>query len=62
MKKLVKPTILFIIGGSIYISIELVYRYLMHRPPTHWSMFVLGGLVFVLIGELNEHIDWEMPF
>lgn len=62
MKKILKPIILFLIGGSIYISIEIIYRYLMDKPPTHWAMFVLGGLAFLIIGRLNEHIDWEMPF
>lgn len=62
MKKLLKPTILFSIGGGIYISIEIIYRFLMDRPPTHWAMYVLGGLAFLLIGALNEHVDWEIPF
>lgn len=62
MKKIMKPLILFSIGGSIYISIEIIYRSLMDKPPTHWVMFVLGGLAFLIIGMLNEHIDWEMPF
>lgn len=62
MKKILKPIILFLIGGSIYISIEIIYRCLMDKPPTHWAMFVLGGLAFLIIGRLNEHINWEMPF
>lgn len=62
MKKLLKPIILFLIGGGIYISIEIVYRYIMNRPDTHWSMFILGGLVFILIGAINEYIAWEIPF
>lgn len=62
MKKLLKPIILFLIGGSIYISIEVIYRYIMNRPDTHWSMFVLGGLAFILIGAINEYIVWEIPF
>lgn len=62
MKKILKPAILFTIGGTIYISIEIVWRFFMNRPPTHWTMFVLGGLAFLIIGEINEHLDWEMPF
>ena len=62
MKRVLKHLILFAIGGSIYILIEVTYRHIMNRPPTHWSMFVLGGLAFLLIGELNEILDWKMPF
>lgn len=62
MKRVLKHLILFAIGGSIYILIETIYRHIMCRPPTHWSMFVLGGLAFLLIGELNEIFDWKMPF
>lgn len=62
MKKLFKPIILFLIGGGIYISIEVLYRCIMNRPDTHWSMFVLGGLAFILIGAINEYVAWETPF
>lgn len=47
---------LFLIGGAIYVLIELVYR-----GYSHWTMFLLGGLCFVLIGGVNEYIPWEMP-
>ena len=56
MKKLLKLGCLFLIGGAIYILIELVYR-----GYSHWTMFLLGGLCFVLIGGVNEYIPWEMP-
>lgn len=62
MRRILKHLILFLIGGSIYLTIEIIYRSIMNRPPTHWSMFVLGGLAFLLIGEINEFIEWEMPF
>lgn len=48
MKKL-RPLILFGIGGLIYILIELIAR-----GRTHWSMFLVGGLAFFLIGCINE--------
>lgn len=28
--------------------------------PTHWTMFALGGVLFLILGELNEHLPWEM--
>ena len=62
MKRILKPIVLFCVGGFVYIGIETIYRYLMHRPPTHWAMFVLGGLAFLLIGRINEHVDWDVPF
>ena len=37
------------IGGATYNVIELLFR-----GYTHWSMFILGGLCFILIGLLNE--------
>lgn len=32
------------------------------RGFTHWSMGIVGGLCFVIIGLLNECIPWEMLF
>lgn len=54
MKKL-RPLILFWIGGLIYILIELVAR-----GRTHWTMFIVGGLAFFLIGCINEKYK-KMP-
>lgn len=42
--------VLFLIGGRIYTWIEL-----MCRGRTHWTMFLLGGACFVVVGLLNEH-------
>lgn len=55
-KKFFKYLILFIIGGIIYFLFETVLR-----GWSHWSMFLLGGLCFVLIGEYNEHVEWDTP-
>lgn len=56
MKVFSKEFILFIIGGILYILIELGYR-----GHSHWTMFILGGLCFVLIGGINNYISWDMP-
>lgn len=50
--------ILFIAGGGIYAVIEIMWR-----GYTHWSMFLLGGLCFVIMGLLNEHFfPWRLSF
>lgn len=56
IKIVLKLIILFIIGGTIYVSLELLFR-----GRSHISMFILGGLCFVLIGGINNYISWEMP-
>lgn len=49
MKKIWKLFLLFLCGGLSYILIELLFR-----GHSHPSMFLLGGIVFVEIGGLNE--------
>lgn len=36
--------------------IEMAYR-----GRTHWTMLVVGGVCFVLIGAQNELYTWEIP-
>lgn len=62
MKKVLKPTVLFTIGGAIYLLIEIIWRTLRENTPTHWTMFILGGLCFLAIGVINEYFSWETPF
>ncbi len=47
---------LFMTGGALYFLFETLWR-----GYSHWTMFVLGGLCFVLVGGLNEFLPWEMP-
>ena len=56
MKKFFEYLILFSIGGIIYILMEMLWR-----GRSHWSMFLLGGLCFVLIGALNERCRGVVP-
>lgn len=56
MKGIAKEVVLAVCGGCLYVVLELVLR-----GYSHWTMFLLGGLCFVLIGLLNEVIPWEMP-
>lgn len=50
-----KAVILALIGGSIYVFIELVWR-----GYSHISMFILGGVCFVIIGLINELFPWDL--
>lgn len=61
MRNIFKILILFICGGACYTGIEVVYRAIMQRPPTHWSMFIVGGIAFLLVGAINEFLDFNMP-
>ena len=54
-QSLLKYFILFVVGGIVYIGIELAYR-----GYTHWSMFLLGGICFIALGMINEIIPWDV--
>lgn len=56
-KNIKREFILFLIGGMIYSLIEIF-----GRGFTHPSMFIVGGICFVLIGLLNEIYSWDMLF
>lgn len=43
-------SILFLIGGRLYTWIEILWR-----EYSHWTMFILGGALFVILGLLNEY-------
>lgn len=62
MNKVIKPAALFCAGGSIYITIEILWRAFRGSDPTHWTMFILGGLYFLAIGAINEFFTWGTPF
>lgn len=56
MKKTVfKNLVLFYIGFTTYVSIEVVFR-----GYSHWLMGVCGGLAVVLLDKLNDYISWDM--
>lgn len=55
MKHLIKYLILLAIGGTVYCGIEILVR-----GFTHWTMFLVGGICFILIGTINE-ITTKMP-
>lgn len=47
--KILKPAALFSLGGSAYVTLELIYR-----GFSHGSMFAAGGVCFLLIGQLPK--------
>lgn len=56
VKTALKMVVLLLIGGLIYCGIEVAWR-----GHTHWTMGVVGGICFVLIGGINELFPWTMP-
>ena len=55
-KEYLKCALLFLIGGALYYCIEILWR-----GYSHWTMAVVGGICFVVIGGLNNYIPWKMP-
>ncbi len=46
--KIWKRAVLFYLGGCVYMALELLWR-----GWSHGSMFLAGGLCFLLLGHLN---------
>lgn len=34
---------------------------LLWRGRTHWTMFIIGGVCFLLVGLINEVFTWDTP-
>lgn len=56
LNTILKYLVLFLIGGITYYFIEIVYR-----GYSHFSMIIVGGLCFILIGSINEFSNKEIP-
>jgi uncharacterized membrane protein len=52
----VKTAVLFFAGGLLYALCELLWR-----GYTYAAMFAVGGLCFVLIGQINVWLSWRTP-
>lgn len=50
MKSIFKYFILFSIGGLLYMLIEIWFS-----GSTHWTMGILGGICFILIGLIDSY-------
>lgn len=60
MKNFIKYAILLLIGGASYYFIEILAR-----GFSHWTMFLVGGICFILVGIINEvahklPLAWQM--
>lgn len=55
VKLLLKYLLLFLIGGIIYYSLEILFR-----GYSHISMLLLGGVCFIEIGLINEFLPWSL--
>lgn len=53
--KIWKKSVLFYLGGCAYVGLELLWR-----GRSHGSMFLAGGLCFLLIGHLGE-VEPKLP-
>ncbi len=47
--RFLKKCILFYLGGGVYMTLEFLWR-----GRSHYSMFLLGGLCFLLMGKLSK--------
>lgn len=56
MKTIMKYFVLFGVGGAVYSLCEIFFR-----GYTFAAMAVVGGIVFVLCGLVNEWLDWKTP-
>ena len=56
MRTILKHIFLFLVGATIYYFIEILFR-----GFSHPSMFICGGICFVLVGLLNETKVFKMP-
>lgn len=55
IKSLIKYAVLFFFGGLVYYLIEILWR-----GYSHWTMIILGGFCFVVVGLINNILPWNM--
>ena len=55
MSKVLRTATLWLWGGFIYYCVELLWR-----GHSHPSMFIVGGICFLLLGVINNYLPWTM--
>ena len=53
--RLAKYAFLAWFGGSTYVTLEVFWR-----ARSHWTMFVMAAVVFIILGLLNEVWSWNL--
>lgn len=53
----IKYPFLMLVGGTLYYSMEII-----NRGYSHWTMAVVGGICFVLMGLVSEYNRWNLSF
>jgi len=61
VSRVIKWVTLALYGGALYYLIEAAYKSIFRGGITHWSMAVVGGIMFVALGSINNIIPWNMP-
>lgn len=56
LKQVAKYFFLLNVGGTIYVTLECLWR-----GYSHWTMFILGGICFICLGLINEVLSWDTP-
>lgn len=56
MRTVIKNSILGVIGGAVYVCLEMIWR-----GHSHWTMFLLGAVCFMYSGIQNEYTSWDKP-
>ena len=55
-RKFLKYAVIASVGGAAYFMVGKVLL-----GNCHWATAVIGGVCFILIGDINEFIPWDMP-
>lgn len=58
LKRLAECLLVFISVGTLYFIIECIYK----QRMSHWSMFILAGIVGLIAMLLNDFFTYEMDY